>query len=356
MLRRTPPLPETDRTPMSLLVIGAPQALATAVFAAASSGERLHVLAEDAPSPLPTHAVLPGGQVREIDLVDTVEGASIHACVIVSESRSLPSLVTTHRELLAGKPVLLAPGGLAGALRVSDQEDSLLVAESTGFPAAGSLEDGGFTLRGIKQGLPLAAAEPSLTAPLRDEFLPYLPTLVASDLATTSMTNTNHIIHPPITLLNAIRVDSATPFTLYRHGVSGSLEHLLVAVDEERRAVCRAVGADDRSARDWLHGFYRDSGMTGETLVECLTSYPDFAEVAGPSTLDYRYLADDVPHGVAQWAALGSRLGVPTPSIDHVLAILEIIAPSVDLHPDEAGLALFLAHIQQHRPLPVPHP
>lgn len=339
---------------MSLLVIGAPQALATAVLAAVSSGERVHVLAEDAPTPLPTLAVLADGERREIDLVDTTEGASIHACVIVSESRSLPSVVATHRELLSGRPLLLAPGGLAGALRVSAAEKSLLVAETTGFPAAGSVEDGAFTLRGVKQGLPLAAADPSLTAPLREEFLPYLPSLVASDLATTSMANTNHLIHPPITLLNAIRVDSAAPFTLYRHGVSDSLEHLLVAVDEERRAVCRAVGADDRSGRDWLHGFYRDSGMTGETIVDCLTSYPGFAEVAGPSTLDYRYLADDVPHGVAQWAALGHRLGVPTPSIDHVLAILAIIAPTVDLNSDEAGLELFLAHVQQHRPLPVP--
>jgi hypothetical protein len=127
-----------------------------------------------------------------------------------------------------------------------------------------------------------------------------------------------------------------------------------VAVDEERRAVCRAVGADDRSARDWLLGFYRADGMRGDTLVSCLTSYPGFETVPGPTTLDYRYLADDVPHGVAQWAALGRRLGVPTPTIDHLLAMLAVIAPALALEADQEGLDLFLAHVRRRRTASVP--
>ena len=340
---------------MSLLVIGAPQALATAVLAAATSGERVHVLAEDAPAALPTHADRDGART-EIDLVTSVEDADIHACVIVAEARALPALISAHRALLVGLPVLLAPGGLAGALRVSAQEESLLVAETTGFPVSGTVEGSTFLLRGLKQGMPFAAADHLLTGSLLAEFRRYLPTLVASDLRTTSMSNTNHIIHPPITLMNAARIDSAAPFTLYRDGVSPSLEHLLVAVDEERRAVCRAVGADDRSGREWRREFYREGGLQGENRVDCLTSYPGFADVAGPTTLDYRYLADDVPHGVAQWAAIGHRVGVATPAIDQLLAVLTLLVPAVDLRADDEGLELFLAHLEHHRRVPVPQP
>jgi len=329
---------------MSLLVLGAPQALATAVLAAAASGERVVVVAEGAPSALPTHAVL-GGSRREIALAASASDTEIHACVIVAESRTLPELVSAHRHLLSGLPVLLAPGGLAGALRVASLDDSLHVAETTGFPAAGAMEGDAFVLRGVKHDLPFAGAEEQLTRSLLGVFRRYLPELAPSTLRTTSMSNTNHLIHPPITLLNSVRVDSATPFTLYREGVSESLEHLLTAVDDERRAVCRAIGADDRSARDWLLGFYREDGMQGDTLVSCLTSYPGFEDVPGPRTLDYRYLADDVPHGIAQWAALGMRLGVPTPSIDHLLALLAIIAPTLVLEEDREGLDLFLEHI-----------
>ena len=95
--------------------------------------------------------------------------------------------------------------------------------------------------------------------------------------------------------------------------------------------------------------------MEGVTFVDCLTSYPDFADVLGPTTLDYRYLADDVPHGVACWAEIGRRLGIPTPTIDHLLAVLGTIAPDVDLRADMDGLELFLAHVQQRQHDPVPH-
>lgn len=339
---------------MSLLVIGAPQALATAVFAAVSSGERVHVLAEDAPATLPTHAELDGSRAR-IRLSSSLEGSAPHAAIIVGESRNLLTLVAAHRESLAGLPVLLAPGGVAGALRVAAMESSLQVAETTGFPASGALEGDTFVLRGIKHGMPFAAADEWLTPTLQEDFSRYLPHLVVSDLRTTSLANTNHIIHPPITLLNAVRIDSATPFTLYREGVSSSLENLLRAVDEERRAVCRAVGADDRSGRDWLLEFYRRDGMAGATFVDCLTSYPGFADVHGPTTLDYRYLADDVPHGVACWAEIGRRLGVPTPHIDHLIAILSALAPHLDLRADAEGIELFLARVQQSLHQPVPH-
>lgn len=339
---------------MSLLVIGAPQALATAIFAAVTSGERVHVLAEDAPSTLPSHAELDGTRTA-IRLSSSLEGSSPHAAVIVAESRNLPTLITTHREILAGLPVLLAPGGVAGALRVSALDDSLRVAETTGFPASGSVEGDTFVLRGIKHGMPLAAADEWLTPTLQEDFSRYLPHLVVSDLRTTSLANTNHIIHPPITLMNAVRIDSATPFTLYREGVSDSLENLLQAVDEERRAICRAVGADDRSGRDWLIEFYHRDGMQGATFVDCLTSYPGFADVHGPTTLDYRYLADDVPHGVACWAEIGRRLEVPTPHIDHLLAVLATLAPHLDLRADAEGIDLFLARVRQSHHEPVPH-
>lgn len=339
---------------MSLLVIGAPQALAAAVFAATTSGERVHVLAEDAPQTLPARAELDGVR-HDIRLSSSLEGAELHACVIVAESRRLQDLVLEHREILTGLPVLLAPGGLAGALRVSAMDKSLLVAETTGFPVSGSIDGDTFTLRGIKHGMPFASVDEQLAPTLCEEFRRYLPHLVVSDLRTTSLSNTNHIIHPPITLMNAARIDSATPFTLYREGVSDALENLLRAVDEERREVCRAVGADDRSGRDWLHGFYHRDGMEGSTFVDCLTSYPGFADVHGPTTLDYRYLADDVPYGVAGWAEVGRRFGVATPRIDHLLAVLSTLAPEIDLRADQDGLDLFLEHVQQHRPASVPH-
>lgn len=334
---------------MALLVTGATQALATAALAALTSGERVLVAAEGHAGPLPTHALRDGASTP-IDLApydaSTDRPTSV---IVVSESRDLPERIRSLGSAAAGLPVLLAPGGFAGALRVHDLAPSLRAAECTGFPVSGRVEGSTIALTSIKRHLPLAAAQEEDTDELVQLWRSVLPTVEAASLATTSLSNTNHLIHPPLALLNAVRIDASEPFTFYRAGISPAADHLLLAIDEERRALCTAVGADSRSGRDWMVGFYGDSGMHGNTLVECLASYPHFETVPGPSTLAYRYLTDDVPHGIAQWAALGRRIGMETPHLDRLLDQLATIAPHLDLGHDTRALDLFLEHVAPRR-------
>lgn len=329
---------------MSLLVTGAVQALATAAYAALHSGERVLVSIPSHEGALPRRAELDGTGV-DIELSSFDPSADrATAVIVVSESRDLPRRIQELGLRIEGLPVLLAPGGFAGALRVRTLSPSLQVAEVTGFPVSGSAHGDSITLGSVKQHLPLAAADEARTEELARMWSAYLPEVEAADLRTTSLANTNHLIHPPLTLLNAVRIDSGEPFTFYRKGISPAADRLLTAVDDERRALCAAVGADDRSGRDWMTGFYAAGGMRGDTLVECLGGYPPFAEVPGPSTLDYRYITDDVPHGIAPWAALGRELGVPTPHLDRLLEQIATIAPHLDLDHDAQALDLFLAH------------
>lgn len=328
---------------MALLVTGASQALATAGLAAAVSGRTVLIGGESAAGALPSQVQHEGAAVA-VDIRPLSADDTVDAIIVVAESRDLRRILDELAPHLDGTPVLLAPGGFAGALRVGSWCPTSRPAESTGFPVSGRV-DGDTLILGVeKKHLPFAAADPAQTAELLELFSGWIPSLEASSVVTTSLANTNHIIHPPVTLLNAVRIDSAAPFTLYRDGISDAADNLLTAVDNERLALCRAVGADPRSGRDWMCGFYGDGGMEGETLVPCLASYPGFETTPGPGTLDYRYLVDDVPHGIAQWSALGRRLGVPTPHLDSLIALLEVIAPALDLAHDAEALELFLDH------------
>ena len=334
---------------MSLLVTGAVQALATAAYAALSSGERVLVSIPGTGTALPSHAELDGRSHR-VDLApfDPVTD-QLTGVIVVSESRDLPRRIDELGAAIDGLPVLLAPGGFAGALRAQQLNPSLRVAETTGFPVSGAVDGDSVALGSVKQHLPLAAAEAEQTAPLVDVWRAYLPELWSADLRTTSLANTNHLIHPPLTLLNAVRIDRGEEFTFYRAGISAAADRLLTAIDQERRALCAAVGADSRSGHAWMVGFFGGGGMEGASLVECLATYPPFASVQGPSTLDYRYLTDDVPHGIAAWAALGRRLDVPTPHLDRLLEQISTIAPHLDLDHDAQAIDLFLAHAAPRR-------
>lgn len=337
---------------MSLLVIGAPQALATAAWASALTGETVHVDLDHPVTPgiASIDSALLDGDHVPVHLEPAGHRSTPTAVIVVTESRQLRAATKTLVDLPDGLPVLLAPGGFAGALRVRSWLPNARVAEATGFPVAGSLEGTTYRLGSPKRSLPVAAADPDDTPDLVSIFSRWLPHLVESSVLTTSLANTNHLIHPPVTLLNAARIDNQSPFILYRDGISDAVDGLLTAVDAERVALCRAVGADDRSGAAWMRGFYEAGGMTGSTLVECLDSYPGFERTPGPNTLEYRYLHDDVPHGIAAWAAVARHVNLPTPVLDALLTVLHAIAPHIDMDHDADAVALFLdAMHAQHR-------
>ena len=337
---------------MSLLVIGAPQALATAVWASALTGETVQVDLDHPVEPdiASIDSALLDGDHVPVHLEPASHSSTPTAVIVVTESRQLREATQPLADLPAGLPVLLAPGGFAGALRAGSWLPNARVAEATGFPIAGSLEGTTYRLGSPKRSLPVAAADSDDTPDLASLFGRWLPHLVESSVLTTSLANTNHLIHPPVTLLNAARIENQSPFALYRDGISGAADSLLAAVDAERVALCRAVGADDRSGAAWMRGFYEAGGMTGSTLVECLKSYPGFERTPGPNTLEYRYLHDDVPHGIAAWAAVARHVNLPTPVLDALLILLRTIAPHIDMDHDEDAVALFLDAMRtQHR-------
>jgi opine dehydrogenase len=45
----------------------------------------------------------------------------------------------------------------------------------------------------------------------------------------------------------------------------------------------------------------------------------------GPSTFDYRYITEDVPCGLVLLSSLGKAMGVPTPTCDHVIQVVNAI-------------------------------
>lgn len=332
---------------MTILVLGEQQATNVAGYVAALSGRRVHL---SQASPVKLSSVTMGGDTHEVDVVHGLPEGPITAAIVVTESRLLKQVLKPLAHRLAGVPLLLAPGGFAGALRVLEWfrewgVEAPRVAESTGFPVSGTRSGAVLHCHTVKHRLPMAAERADETAQLHEIFVQLLPELVPSDLVTTSLTNTNHAIHPPIVMLNAVRIQNGESFIFYRSGISQAAGRLIDALDAERLQLVDRLGGEATDIQQWFLRFYGPEGMAGTGVIECLKTFEPFAESAAPTTLDYRYLIDDVPHGIAQWSALAHALSIPVPQIDALLAILGTIAPDLSLEADPQGAHLFQSYL-----------
>lgn len=67
------------------------------------------------------------------------------------------------------------------------------------------------------------------------------------------------------------------------------------------------LGFNLSSCLDLLERFY---GVQEPTLYEAIQKNPAYKTGKAPTTLNYRYIYEDIPYGLIPMAALGEKLGV----------------------------------------------
>jgi opine dehydrogenase len=121
----------------------------------------------------------------------------------------------------------------------------------------------------------------------------------------------NPVVHPPGVLMNAGRIEYARgEFYFYEEGVSPTVAQVIYGVDNERRAIGRALGLDLTPVDAAFHaaGF----GPKGD-LWATINGSRMLTQLRAPGAINTRWLTEDIPYGLAAWHLLGAQLGVATP-------------------------------------------
>lgn len=225
-----------------------------------------------------------------------------------------------------GQIIILNPGRTGGALEFSqvlkDEKcpAKVCVAETqTLLYACRSEGSTGVRINGIKKEVAVAAFPAVETQTVLNELTKYFPQFkpVPSVLHTDLM-NIGAVFHPTTVLLNAGRIEGGEKFEFYRDGMTPAVTAALEQVDKERCAIAKTLDIPILSALEWLESVY---GVQATSLREGLINNPAYQGIAAPTTLNVRYLFEDIPTGLIPFISLGKLAGVPTPTCQAVVEL-----------------------------------
>ena len=260
------------------------------------------------------------------DLAEALEGSRL---IIVN----VPAFA--HRDLAErcapylrdGQMVVLNPGRTFGALEfsralaASECTAGVVVAEAaTNLMTARSTGPAQSHVARIKHAVPVAALRadrtPEVVAALGEWYPQFTP---AANTLETSFANVGAVIHPAITLLNAARIENDQGrFEFYMDGISPRVAAVLEAVDRERQAVAALLGVQVQSLVEWLASAYR---ATGSDLFESVRANEGYRGITAPSTLEHRYILEDVPMSLVPIASAGKAFGLKTRAIEALILL-----------------------------------
>lgn len=127
------------------------------------------------------------------------------------------------------------------------------------------------------------------------------------------------MLHPTPTILCAGLLESRCGgYNHYLEAISKTVGNFIERIDAERVEVASNFSVSPLTLLDWLRQSY---DAEGDTLYECIRSIDAYKGVGCPSTLQHRYVLEDVPTGLVPISYLGKLSGVKTPAIDSIINI-----------------------------------
>jgi len=192
-------------------------------------------------------------------------------------------------------------------------------------------------IKKIKDNISVAAIPKEKTHAVIEELAPLFPQFTAEEnVLCTSINNSNPVIHAPVTLFNLGRLENGEDFLFYGDAATKSVIGYIEKIDKERCDVSKAIGAIPRSCLEIINSFWPDKH---DNLYDAIKRNAAYASGKGPTTLDHRYIKEDIPFGIAAVAALGKQYHVPTPYIDAMLVCFDgLIGGLTEQTPDFSKL------------------
>ena len=264
------------------------------------------------------------------DLNEALQDAQM-IMVVVPSSAHADIARSAAPFLCDGQVIVLHPGRTCGSIEFAKVlhdngcTADITISEAETFIYA-SRSDGPAQARifRIKDAVPLAALPAFRTEMVLEAIHPAYPQFIdGGNVLQTGLNNMGAIFHPALTLLNCGWIEATHgDYQFYIDGVTPSVARVLEVLDRERVTVGSSLGLRARTGLEWLQMAYN---TVGEDLHEAIHNQPGYYGIKAPSTLNHRYIFEDVPMSLVPIASLGERFGVSVRGMDSIIRLACII-------------------------------
>src|SRR5947207_8670617 len=140
----------------------------------------------------------------------------------------------------------------------------------------------------------------------------------AESVLEADLANLNAILHPPAMVCNAGWIEAtAGKFGFYAEGGGPAVARVMDAIDAERLALARALGARAVPFAELFHqlGFTTGGQGSAGSAYHAIQCSELIRPIQSPPRLDHRYLHEDVGWGLVPWMHLAAAARSPAPTI-----------------------------------------
>jgi len=140
------------------------------------------------------------------------------------------------------------------------------------------------------------------------------------NIVESAMHNPNMIVHTIGTIMSASRIELMKgEFWMYRESFSPAVWNLVNELDREKNIVIETYGGTPLSYLDACK--WRNEEDLGMDSLKVFQEYANTGGPQGPSSLDTRFMYEDVPMGLGQLELLAKKGNVDTPLASALITI-----------------------------------
>lgn len=131
-----------------------------------------------------------------------------------------------------------------------------------------------------------------------------------------ALNNVGAFFHPIPAILNSGRIESKKGFKHYTEGISPRIAGYIDKIDKEKESLCQIAGIKHIPLTQWLEAEY---GAQGNSLYERIQSVSAYKYIDSPTTLEHRYVQDDMITGLVPLYKTAEYFKVEMPTLKKFL-------------------------------------